>query len=284
MRNDILSAAFYVPKGGIGKTTSAGHVGVGAYQHHDLEVLLLDLAGTQNDLATQFGLAEDVADPDIPISIVFSDKWDLIRDSADDVFNRMIYETGEGPDLIPADDGLAAEDNNLANVPREDRYDRLEAFIDEQVAPRYDLVVLDLPGKEDNITLNGLHAAENVVAPLKPGAFEQWQLESLQDELASVRNESEFDADPRLQLVFATMVDRTTNVASEFVDRLADEHPEIAGPPVSESANISSGQFDGQTLFAFDEDDLYNTGARALESYRDLTGLLLGKLGGESNE
>lgn len=84
----------------------------------------------------------------------------------------MVYETEEGPDLIPADDGLSGADNNLASVPVEDRYLHLDQFITNQLAPRYDLVLLDLPGKEDNITLNGIVAAEHVVAPLCPGAFE----------------------------------------------------------------------------------------------------------------
>ncbi|QRV17471.1 ParA family protein (plasmid) [Haloterrigena salifodinae] len=278
MSDDILSAAFYVPKGGIAKTTSAAHIGVSGYQNHGHETVLIDLAGTQNDLATQFGLQDDVADPDIPISIVFSDKWDLLRDNADDIVDRMVYETDEGVDLIPADDGLSAEDNNLANVPLEDRYDRLESFIAEEIAPRYDLVLFDLPGKEDNITINGLHAAENVIAPLKPGAFELAQLENLEDELATIANDDDHDADPTLQLVFATMVDRTTNLSSEFADQLEADYPEISGSPVAESANISDGQSAGRTLFAFEDDELYNTGKRARKAYRELTDELLSRL------
>ncbi len=190
----------------------------------------------------------------------------------------MVYETAEGVDLIPADDGLAAEDNNLANVPREDRYDRLETFVQDELAPRYDLVLFDLPGKEDNITINGLHAAENVIAPLKPGAFELTQLENLEDELETIADDNDHAADPQLQLVFATMVDRTTNLSSEFVEQLEDDYPEIAGPPVAESANIGDGQADGRTLFAFEDDELYNTGKRARKAYRELTDDLLSRL------
>ncbi|WP_339104728.1 ParA family protein [Haloterrigena salinisoli] len=147
MSDDILSAAFSVPKGGIAKTTSAGHMAVSGLHDHNLNTILIDLAGTQNALATQFGLKDEVADPDIPISIVFSDKWDSLRDNADEVVDRMVYETAEGVDLIPADDSLSAEDNDLVNVPLEDRYDRLASFIDVEITPRYDLVLFDLPGK-----------------------------------------------------------------------------------------------------------------------------------------
>lgn len=278
MVNTIQRATTYVPKGGVGKTTSTAHIAVSAHNDHGLDTLLIDLAGTQNDLATQFGLADDVLDPDAPISAVFSENWSFIRENIDDVFERMVFETDEGPDLIPADNGLGAEDNNLANVARENRYDRLEKFITDEVASRYDLVLLDLPGKEDNITINGLFAAENVIAPLKPGEFERKQLENLQRELVAIRDDGDHDAQPMLQLVFATMVDSTTNLADEFTNILAEEYPDISGSPVSESANIGNEQANGRTLFALSDDELYDTGRRAREAYRQLTISLLERL------
>ncbi|WP_276257193.1 ParA family protein [Halomontanus rarus] len=281
--DSIRRAAFYTPKGGIGKTTSTGHIGAAASLEHDLDVLLIDLAGTQNDLATQFGVDlprddEGRFDPDAPISAIFGENWEFIRSNIDNIVDRMVFETGEGPDLIPADPGLGGADNNLANVPREDRYGKLESFITSEIAPRYDLVLLDLPGKDDNITINGLFAAENVIAPLRPGEFERNQLENLQSELAEIRDDAEHDADPQLRLVFATMIDQTTNLSKTFTDDLEEEYPEIAGPAVADTANIGSGQSDGRTLFAFEGDELYNTGKRARDSYRQLTIDLLERL------
>ncbi|RDZ96640.1 ParA family protein, partial [Haloferax sp. Atlit-6N] len=180
---------FYVGKGGVGKTTSAAHTAVAAATDHDRDVVLLDLAGTQNDLATQFGLGDEVADPDAPISAVFGDDWEFIAENIPDVVDRMVYDTGEGPDLVPSDKGLNGADNNLASVPVEERYLKLDAFIDEHLAERYDVVLLDLPGKEDNISLNGVFAAEHVVTPLCPGAFERHQLDSLRDDLAAIRSD-----------------------------------------------------------------------------------------------
>ncbi|WP_049890644.1 ParA family protein [Natrinema versiforme] len=278
MADSIKRACAYVPKGGVGKTTSTAHIAVSAAQGHGLDVLLIDLAGTQNDLATQFGLADEVTDTDAPVSAVFGDQWEFIQENIDNVVERMVYETDEGPDLIPADDGLGGADNNLANVPREDRYGRLEAFINEQIAPEYDLVLLDLPGKEDNITINGLFAAENVVAPLRPGEFERKQLENLERELTLIRDDEDHDADPQLRLVFATMVNQTTNLAEKFANSLETEYPEIAGTPVSQTANIGNQQGEGRTLFALPDDELYNTGERARDSYRELTTDLLDRL------
>ncbi|USZ73761.1 ParA family protein [Natronosalvus halobius] len=273
-----MRAATYVPKGGVGKTTSTGHIAVSAVNHHDLEVVALDLAGTQNDLATQFGIADEVDDPDAPISAVFGENWSFIRDNIDDIVDRMVFETDEGVDIIPADEGLGGADNNLANVPREDRYGKLDAFITDELAPRYDLVLLDLPGKEDNITINGLFAAENVVAPLKPGEFERNQAKNLETELEAIRDDADHDASPQLQLVFATMIEKGTNLSGEFEAELEKAYPDVAGPSVTKAQDIGNEQARGRTLFALEDDELYATGKRARDSYRKLTNDLLDRL------
>jgi len=278
--NSILSAATYVPKGGVGKTTTTAHVAVAAAQDNDLDVLVIDLAGTQNDMATQFGIRDDVRDPDAPISAIFGDQWEFIQNNVDDVVGRMTYATDENVDLIPADSGIGAADNNLANVNKEDRYDKLQTFVDEHVAPEYDLVLFDLPGKEDNIALNGLFAAENVVAPLRPGEFERDQLQTLKENLATIRDahEANYDSAPELRMVIPTMINRNTNLAQQFVEDINDQHPELATEPVAETANIGNEQANGQTLFALEDDELYSTGKRARDAYRQITDDLLGRL------
>jgi chromosome partitioning protein len=282
MRN-VMRACFYVQKGGVGKTTSAAHMATSAATDHDLDVVLLDLAGTQNDLATQFGLGDAVEDPDAPISAVFGDDWDFIIENISDIVDRMVFETDEGPDLIPSDSGLSGADNNLASVPVEDRYLKLDAFISDHLAERYDLVVLDLPGKEDNISLNGVFAAEHVVTPLCPGEFERDQLENLRDDLEAIRGDlqdvlAENDVHPHLSMVIPTKIDGTTKQSENFVEDIEAAFPEIGGEPVSKTQNIGNFQAEGRTLFAADDDELYATGKRAREAYRQNTSDLLDKL------
>jgi chromosome partitioning protein len=284
MRN-TKRAAFYVEKGGVAKTTSAAHIAVAASEH-DLDVVVLDLAGTQNDLATQFGLADKVADPDAPISAVFGEDWDFIVQNIHDIVDRMVYETGEGPDLIPADAGITGADNNLASVPVEDRYLKLDQFIQNQLAERYDLVILDLPGKEDNIALNGIFAAEHIVAPLCPGAFEREQLDSLRDGLAAIREDladvlEAHDVHPHLAMVIPTMISGRTKQSEEFVEDLEDTYPDIAAEPVADSQNIGTLQSQGRTLYAVDEEDLYATGKRARDAYSTNATTLLESINNE---
>lgn len=280
---ETLRAAFYVPKGGVGKTTSAAHIATAAAADHELDVVLLDLAGIQNDLATQFGLGDQVADPDAPISAVFGDDWEFIADNIPNIVDRMVYDTGEGPDLIPADQGLTGADNNLASVPVEDRYLKLDTFVDEHLSDRYDLVILDLPGKEDNIALNGVFAAEHIVTPLCPGAFERDQLDSLQENLEAIREDLQdvlevHDVHPQLSMVIPTMISGRTKQSTEFVEDLRATYSDTSGEPVADSQNIGNLQSEGRTLFAADDDELYSTGKRAREAYRKNTSMLLERL------
>jgi chromosome partitioning protein len=272
----IKRAAFYVEKGGVGKTTSTAHVGVSAHQDHGLDVLLIDLAGTQNDLSTQFGVADATHDPTAPISAVFGENWEFIQENIPEIIDQMTFETGEGPDLIPADPGLTGADNNLTNIAIEERFGKLDAFIADKIAPRYDLVLLDLPGKEDNIALNGLFAAENIVTPLPPGAFERAQLDKLRTDLETIRDEH--PVNPRLAMVIPTIVNQTTNLSERFVNEIETEFSEIVASPVTDTANIKNEQDAGQTLFAIEDDELYQTGKRARRAYRNLTTDLLSRV------
>jgi len=279
MRNPD-TAAMYVPKGGVAKTTSTAHIGVAAATEHDRDVVLIDLAGTQNDLATHFGLADEVTDPDAPISAVFGDEWNFIVNNIDDILDRMVYSTGEGPDLIPADDGLTGADNNLASVPVESRYLKLQQFVQDLLAEEYDLVLFDLPGKEDNIALNGIIAAEHIVAPLCPGTFERRQLNSLSEDLKQIRIDLEsvltdLGTSPHLSMVVPTMISGRTIQSAEFVEDIEEAYPEIASVAVAESQNIASLQNEGRTLFDAEDDELYETGNRAREAYQEITTTLL---------
>jgi chromosome partitioning protein len=188
----------------------------------------------------------------------------------------MTYQTDEGPDLIPADSGLSGADNNLASVPVERRYLKLDRFITNQLSDRYDLVILDLPGKEDNIALNGIVAAEHVVAPLSPGAFERDQLDGLEADIEAIREDlrdvlEEHDIHPHLALVIPTMISGRTTQSRAFVEDINDTYPDIGGDPVADSQNIGNLQGDGRTLFAAEDDELYATGKRAREAYRSNT-------------
>ncbi len=267
MPDTQLRATCYIEKGGVGKTTTCAHIARALVGEHDLEVVAIDLAGQQNDLAMQFGLLEKVEateDP-APISAVFSEQWEFITQNIPDVTERMTFETDVGVDVIPSDPGLEGADNDLANFPVEERFGFLERFVDEELGV-YDAVLIDLPGKESNVALNGLAAAEHVVVPVKPGAFEREQLSKLPGILDRIAADTPVDAE--LRYVLPNAVDERKRIHREFLEHLEETYPElVASTAVPNSADVERTPAVGATVFDMNESDLLSTGTRARDAY-----------------
>jgi len=161
MPDSALRAATFLDKGGVGKTTATAHLGV-ALDHHGYDVLLLDLAGKQGDLAKHFGLWKEVQDDDDRwpnITTVFQEEWETISKKLPDAVEDLTLPTGEGPELIPAHESLDGLDAILGNIDEAaERYSRLDEFLTGYVDEDYDVILLDLPGSTSNIAYNGLWA------------------------------------------------------------------------------------------------------------------------------
>lgn len=261
-------AAIYLDKGGTGKTTCAAHLGV-ALERLGYDVLLIDLAGKQGDLADALGVLESVkddiaAEDDFPnIATTMGDRWGDVADimGTADAVEQLVYETDSGPDLIPAHpdlDGLDADLGNIDDVYN--RYTRLRGFLEEFIDPleRWDTVLLDMPGMANNITYNGLWAAGDVVAPVAMGSFELKQARSLVDDLETMRER--YDQSVRLQLLIPNLYDRRTNLHSEMLERFNDAFGDVLGPEyIVDSQQIRTATERGQTLFDIPESDLLTT-------------------------
>lgn len=272
--------AVYVDKGGVAKTTSIGHIGRSMAEHHDLDVLLVDAAGRQNDLATLFGLGDEVSGGvEAPLSAIFREDWEFIRENIPDVVDRMVFETEyPGLSIIPSDPGLEGADNDLASLPLEERYDKLDEFVSTEL-DEYDVVAFDLPGKESNIALNGLVAAENVVATAKPGEFERRQVDQLPDVLTGIVADYPRELDLEIVMILPSAVDNQKNMHQEFVGYIEENYPDLVAPEVINNAvDIEESAKRGSTVFAVDDDDLYRTGKRARSAYRTVTTDLLERL------
>lgn len=273
---DTRRAAIFIDKGGTGKTTSAAHLGAGLNElGHD--VLLLDLAGKQGDLADALGVYEDVQEDianedDFPnLATTMGNRWSDVAEmvGAEDAVERLVYETESGVDLIPAHpdlDGLDADLGNIDDV--DDRYNRLRLFLDDYVEPleRWDVVLLDMPGLANNITYNGLWAAQNVVTPVSMGSFELKQARSLQDDLQKIR--SGYEQDVQLRMVIANLYDRRTNLHSDVLARFEDEFVSLMAPEyIVDSQQIRTVTEEGRTLFDVPDDELLSTGEDARDAF-----------------
>jgi chromosome partitioning protein len=269
-------AAIYLDKGGTGKTTCAAHLGV-ALERLGQDVLLLDLAGKQGDLADALGVLETVeddiaAEDDFPnVATTMGSRWGDVADimGTEAAVEQLVYETDSGPDLIPAHpdlDGLDADLGNIDDV--HDRYTRLRGFLDVFIDPldRWDTVLLDMPGMANNITYNGLWAAGDVVAPVAMGSFELKQAHSLVDDLETMRER--YDQSIRLQLLIPNLYDRRTNLHSEMLERFEDAFGGTLGPEyIVDSQQIRTATERGQTLFDIPERDLLTTAEDARDAF-----------------
>jgi len=276
MPNETRRAAIFIDKGGTGKTTSAAHLGA-ALNELGHDVLLLDLAGKQGDLADALGVFEDVEqdienEDDFPnIATTMGNRWTDVADmvGAEEAVERLVYETGPGIDLIPAHPDLDGLDADLGNVDDvEDRYNRLRLFLDEYVDPlgRWDVVLLDMPGLANNITYNGLWAARNVVTPVSMGSFELKQARSLEDDLEKIR--SNYGQDVGLRMIIANLYDRRTNLHSDILADFENEFQSLMAPEyIVDSQQIRTATEDGRTLFDIPEDELLSTAEDAREAF-----------------
>jgi chromosome partitioning protein len=271
-----MRAAAFLDKGGVGKTTTVAHVGV-ALADEGNRVCLLDLAGKQGDLTKHFGLWQQAKESDDwpNITTVFQDEWDTIAEQLPDAVDQLVMPTGEGPDLIPAHEGLDGLESLLGNIddPSE-RYARLDHFLTEYLDERYDVLLLDLPGSTSNIAYNGLWAARHVITPVRAGPFEQEQMAQLQADLDEIRAGQEIDI--TLALVLINEYDERQTIDRELFEQLNDDYGEVLAPEqIPSSQDITNAQQNGQTVFQLEQPS--QTAQRALAAYRENACTLIGR-------
>ncbi|RJT07602.1 ParA family protein [Halococcus sp. IIIV-5B] len=270
-------AAAFLDKGGVGKTTTIAHLGV-ALANEDLDVCLIDLAGKQGDLTKHFGLWSEVRDEDPwpNITTVFQDQWASIVDQLPNAVDQLIMSTDEGPDLIPADEGLDGLESLLGSIDDvADRYSRLDDFLSEYLDDRYDVILLDLPGSTSNVAYNGLWAARRIITPVRAGPFEAEQTSQLQTDLSEIRSGQGVDVS--LTMLIINEYDSRKTVDRELFERLSQEYPdELAPEQVPGSQDVTNAQEQGQTIFALESPS--KTAKQAREAYQTNARELLSRI------
>jgi chromosome partitioning protein len=280
MPESAFRAATFLDKGGVGKTTATAHLGV-ALDRHGYDVLLLDLAGKQDDLAKHFGLWEEVQNDDDRwpnITTAFQEEWETISKKLPNAVEDLTLPTGEGPDLIPAHESLDGLDAILGNIDEAaERYSRLDEFLTGYVDEGYDVILLDLPGSTSNIAYNGLWAAGSVVAPVRPGPFEAEQAAQLRRDLETIRDKQGVRIE--LEMILLNEVDERTKAGKAYLDEFQNEYPDALAPiQIPSSQDVQNAQMNGGTLFGLERPS--KTAQRAIEAYKTDAKELIDRLGG----
>ena len=262
-----MRCAAYLDKGGTGKTTSVGHFGV-ALAEAGRDVLLIDLAGKQGDLSKLFGLRDAVDPDDWPnIATTFQPEWERVAEKlGDSAVDDLIYATDESVDLIPAHQGLDSLDVELeSKYAGQQKYTVFDQFLTEFIDQRYDVVLLDLPGAANNITYNGVYAAEQVLTPVETGHFEAEQARALVGDLN--RFQDAVGREVGLAMLLPNKLDQRTKLAQRYLEEYTTEFGELIAPePIPDSQAIRNAAANGQTVFAYEEPS--KTAQRAQEAFQ----------------
>jgi chromosome partitioning protein len=238
-------------KGGVAKTTTTHTLGV-ALARLGQAVLLVDL-DPQACLTFSTGLEPDSLEVSLHDVI-------LGRNKAADVVIDL-----DELSIVPATIDLAGAEAFL--LPRTGREMALARALDD-VAERFDIVLIDCPPSLGVLTVNGLTAAREVLIPLQCEALSHRGVGQLLETIDDVRQFT----NPNLSVlgVIATMFDGRTRHSREVVEDITTRFGlTVFEPPVPKSVRFAEAPSRGRTIL-----DHASTSPGA-EAYRQLARAIL---------
>ena len=246
-------------KGGVGKTTTCVNLAA-ALKAKGLRVLLCDFDPQAN--ATS-GMGVDKTRS--------NGVYDVLINGVET--EKAIVTTPYG-DVLPSSKALAGA--GVEMIDMEERQFLLRKAL-EQVAERYDYIIIDCPPSLELLTLNALGAADSLLVPLQG---EYCALEGLSDRMGTVRIVRR-GLNPKLEIegVLLTMFDGRTNLAIQVAQESKRCFPgKVYSAVIPRNIRLSEAPSHGKPINAYDRT------CRGAEAYGAVAEEFLRKNGAEKEE
>jgi len=219
-------------KGGVAKTTTVAALGA-ALGERDIRVLVVDL------------------DPQACLTFSLGFDPDKLQPTIHDVFvGRCGLETTilpvdeESFEIVPANIDLAGAEAYL--LTRTGREYALRSAL-EEVADRYDVLVLDCPPSLGVLTINALTASDDVVIPLQCETLSHRGVGQLLGTIEDVRRLT--NRSLHVSGIIPTMYDARTTHAKEVLADVGDRYGlHVFEPPVRKSVRFAEAPAEGRTI------------------------------------
>ncbi len=247
-------------KGGVGKTTTAVHLAASLAEHHQLEVLLIDL-DNQGHVASSLRAHVRGAASHTVSTVLNSRDPDLLE--------AVVPTSIPGLSITAADRQLSNTEAQLAGrIGRELLLRR--ALV--AARRRFDVIVLDCPPNLGLLTLNGLVAADHVLVPCDLSIL---SLEGVDDLVETLQNlDVMFGRSPELVGLVHTRVDRRNKRQNATIRRAVAERYQghVLDTEIGVNTDLPGAQLVGKTIFAARPE------AKGAVDYRALTDEVVGRL------
>ncbi len=221
-------------KGGVAKTTSSINLSSGIARKGK-KVLLIDIDPQANSSRVVLHNYSDIRKDDTIWNTIINNK------------PLKIYPTKiDGLSVVPSSILLSNADIDLQSVFK--REERLKMHLDK-VKDQFDFIFIDCPPWLSWLTYNALVAADRVLVPVSPGAFE---LESIIQINKTIFEIQQINTNLKIAGYLFTMGDNTTN-SKISLKVLRQTYPEYALsniiPKNAAARDASTAKMD---IFAFD--------------------------------
>jgi chromosome partitioning protein len=235
-------------KGGVGKTTTAINLSA-ALAMADMKVLVVD-TDAQANCTSGLGVAKGSLARSIYDSLILGEP-----------LSRVIVDTElENLKLAPSDRNLTGAAIEMIGIP--EREFVLQRLLQE-VAGKFDFILIDSPPSLNILTLNGLVAANSVLVPIQCEYFALEGISELFDTLSRVRRS--FNRGLSVQGILLTMYDERTNLSAQVRDDLRSYFArQMFATIIPRNVRLAEAPSFGKPIF------LYDIRSKGAESYISL--------------